>query len=98
MTESTPESTAPEPGAPQERVTFLVGSQIEFNRFCRDRGINPRSDRVRRVDRPEHLRGYTPESAQVLFLANWMDMPQGREMYNLALSRGLAKPWKEPDQ
>lgn len=98
--ESTPESTAPEPGAGAgaplehpERRLLLVGSIREFNRFCRERGLNPHSDRVRLVQDASHLRGRSAETHQLLFLAHWTDhLRDWREIYNVAIARGLAKP------
>lgn len=97
--ESTPKSTAPEPGAGAgaplehpERRLLLVGSLPEFNRFCRERGLNPRSDRVRLVQEPHHLRGRSAETHQLLFLRNWTDLRHWRDVYDVAIAVGFAKP------
>lgn len=102
--ESTPESTAPGPlldeSTPEsthplaEYTLFLVGGTLAFQRFCHNRGLNPRSDRVRRVAEAYQLRGRDPKKCTVLFLLGWQDaLPrQWREIYNVAIARGLAKP------
>lgn len=98
----TPESTAPIPlplwERPEERRTYLVGGRIPFQNFCRERGVNPHSDRVRRVAEAYQLEGANPDTASVVFLRGWQDaLPrQWREIYDTCIARGLADPPQYP--
>lgn len=97
MTESTAPIPLPLWERPEKRL-FLVGGTLAFQRYCHDRGLNPRSDRIRRVQEAYQLRGYGPTTATVIFLAGYQDaLPrQWREIHDACIARGLADPPQYP--
>ena len=97
MTESTAPIPLPLWERPEKRL-FLVGGQLAFIRYCQEHGLNPRSDRIRRVAEAYQLRGHGRDTATVVFLAGYQDaLPrQWREIHNIVLARGLADPPELP--
>lgn len=80
-------------------VLYLVGTERSYRRYCSEHGLTAGGPLTRHVWEPYQLRGVSGNAAQVVFLRDWMGLREWREIYNVALSRVLARPfaWEEED-